>query len=36
MRGNVIVMSFRANTLKNNATAAELKKVADWLAENEF
>ena len=36
VRGNVIVMSFRANTLKNNATAAELKKVADWLAENEF
>lgn len=36
VRGNVLVMSFRANTLKNNATAAELQKVAAWLAENEF
>lgn len=36
VRGNVIVMSFRANTLKSNATAAELQKVATWVAENEF
>jgi len=36
VRGNIIVMSFRANTLKNNATADELQKVATWVAENEF
>lgn len=36
VKGNILVMSFRANTLKNNATAAELQKVAAWLAENEF
>lgn len=36
VRGNVLVVSFRANTLKNNGTAVEMRKVADWLAENEF
>lgn len=29
--GNVMIISFRANTLKNNATPDELRKVADFL-----
>lgn len=32
VKGNVAVISARANTLKNNATPAELRQVADWLA----
>jgi hypothetical protein len=31
VRGNVEVMSFRANSLKRDATAAELRAVAKWL-----
>lgn len=33
--GNVVVMSLKANRIKNNATAEELQKVADWLKEQE-
>lgn len=31
VKGNVQVISYRANTLKNNATIAELEKVLDYL-----
>ena len=31
VKGNVIIMSNRANTLKNNATAEELERVAAWM-----
>lgn len=31
VRGNVIVLSHRANTLKSDATPAELRQVADFL-----
>jgi hypothetical protein len=31
VKGNVAVISFRANTLKNNATANELRAVADFM-----
>jgi hypothetical protein len=29
--GNVVVISMKANSIKQNATSAELQKVADWL-----
>jgi len=29
--GNVMVISWRANTLKNNANADELRKIADYI-----
>lgn len=31
VRGNIQVMSHRANTIKSNATAEEIEKVARWL-----
>lgn len=31
VKGNVTVLSFRANTLKNNATPAELRAIADFI-----
>jgi len=31
VKGNIAVISFRANTLKNNATAAELRAIADFM-----
>ena len=31
VRGNVSVMSWRANHLKNDATSDELRAVADWM-----
>ena len=31
IKGNIAVISFRANTLKNNATADELRAVADFM-----
>lgn len=31
VRGNVAIISKRANTIKSNATAAELRAVAAWL-----
>lgn len=31
VKGNVAVISLKANRIKNNATAEELKKVYDWL-----
>jgi hypothetical protein len=33
VKGNVAVISFRANTLKNNATAEELRAIADYMDE---
>ena len=35
VRGNVHVISFRANRLKNNATAEELEAVARWMRAHE-
>lgn len=32
IKGNVEVISFRANTIKNAATQEELKKVYEWMA----
>lgn len=29
--GNIAVISYRANTIKSNASAAELRAVTDWL-----
>ncbi|WP_295842610.1 hypothetical protein [uncultured Xanthomonas sp.] len=29
--GNVAVISMRANRIKNNATSAELRAIADWM-----
>jgi hypothetical protein len=29
--GNVAVISLRANTMKQDATAAELRVLADWI-----
>src|SRR5262249_20163000 len=29
--GNVVVISFRANRIKNNATLTELKQLVTWL-----
>ena len=31
VRGNVVVVSWRANRIKNDASAAELRQIADWL-----
>ena len=31
VRGNVAIISMRANRIKNDATPAELRRVADWL-----
>jgi hypothetical protein len=31
VKGNVVVCSWRANRLKNNGTAAELRRIADFL-----
>jgi len=31
VKGNIAVISFRANTLKNNATAEELRAIADYI-----
>lgn len=31
VRGNVQVISARANTIKNNGTPEELRKIADWM-----
>lgn len=31
LKGNIAVISWRANRIKNNATAAELKKLAAWI-----
>lgn len=33
--GNIVVMSHRANTLKNNATPDELYSIAKWLEQAE-
>lgn len=30
--GNVVVISHRANVMKSDATAAEVRRLADWLA----
>ena len=34
-KDNILVMSKRANTLKNNGSLSEMKMVVDWLEENE-
>jgi hypothetical protein len=34
VRGNVVVISKRANIIKSDATADEIQKVADWLKAN--
>lgn len=34
VRGNVQVISFRANTLKSNATLEELKTIVAWMERN--
>lgn len=31
VRGNVVVVSWRANRIKSDASAAELRQIADWL-----
>lgn len=33
--GNVIVISNKANSIKNSASASEIRKVAQWLEDNE-
>lgn len=35
VKGNVNVISYRANTLKNNATSEELLKVVKWMIAND-
>jgi len=34
VKGNIQVISFKANTIKSNATPEELRKVADWSEKN--
>lgn len=34
IKGNVIVISFKANRIKNNATISELRKVVDFYEQN--
>jgi hypothetical protein len=36
VRGNVTVMSRRANLLKNNASASEIKALAAWIEKHEL
>jgi hypothetical protein len=36
IRGNVKIISWRANSLKRDATPGELRKIADWMEANEF
>ncbi len=31
VHGNVVIMSLRANMLKNNGTAAEHRAIANWM-----
>jgi hypothetical protein len=31
VRGNIAVISYRANRIKSNGTAEEVRKVADWM-----
>lgn len=33
VKGNVVVISYKANTIKNNATVDDLEKVLAWLKE---
>ena len=32
-KDNIIVMSYRANRIKNDATKEEIKKLAEWIKE---
>lgn len=34
IKGNIMVVSYRANTIKSNATVAELRSIADWMEEH--
>jgi hypothetical protein len=34
VQGNVAVISYRANVIKNSGTAEEHRKIADWIEEN--
>ena len=34
VRGNVVVMSYLANRLKNDGTAAQHRRIAEWMEEN--
>lgn len=36
VRGNIVVISSRANTLKRDATLEEVQKLAAWMEENVF
>ena len=36
VRGNVRVISGRANMIKRDGTAEELRKIANWMDENQF
>lgn len=35
VKGNVVVISMKANMIKNDATSEEIRKVAEWLANQE-
>jgi hypothetical protein len=35
IKGNVAIISYRANTIKSNATAGELKKVLDYVIDHQ-
>lgn len=34
VKGNIAVMSWRANTIKNDATPEEIRKLAKWSSKN--
>lgn len=34
VRGNVVVISFKANRIKSNASLSDLRKVADYYAQH--
>lgn len=33
VKGNIAVISLRANQIKSNATVSELRRIADWMVE---
>lgn len=34
VRGNIVVMSYRANRIKNDSTLNELEKIVEWLRDH--